>query len=81
MPSAIITSATGILGHEIIFELGRNPQKWPAVHALSRTTKEDYPSSVIYNHIDLTSSAQEMAKDFKNVKAEYVFFVAYLQKD
>lgn len=51
------------------------------MHALSRTTKEDYPSSVIYNHIDLTSSAQEMAKDFKNVKAEYVFFVAYLQKD
>ena len=34
--------------------------------ALSRTTKEDYPSSVIHNHIDLTSSAQEMAKDLKS---------------
>lgn len=51
------------------------------MHALSRSTKEDYPSSVIHNHIDLTSSAQEMAKDLKNVKAEYVFFAAYPQKD
>lgn len=73
MPSVIVTGATGILG--------RNPQKWPTMHALSRSTKEDYPSSVIHNHIDLTSSAQEMAKDLKNVKAEYIFFAAYPRKN
>ncbi|OCL14855.1 NAD(P)-binding protein [Glonium stellatum] len=81
MPSAIVTGATGILGREIVFELGRNPEQWPTVHALSRSKKEDYPSNIIHNHIDLTSSAEEMAKDLKNVKGEYVFFAAYLQKD
>ena len=45
------------------------------------TTKEDYPSSVIHNHINLASPAQEMAKDPKNVKAEYAFSAASLQKD
>lgn len=44
----------GILGREIVFEPGRNSQKWPTVHALSRSKKEDYPSNVIHNYIDLT---------------------------
>lgn len=81
IPSAIVTGVTGIFGREIVSGLGRNTQKWPTVHALSRSKKEDYPSGVIHNHIDLTSSAEEMAKSLKNVKAEYVFFAAYLQKD
>ncbi|KAF2175624.1 NAD(P)-binding protein [Zopfia rhizophila CBS 207.26] len=81
MPSAIVTGATGILGREIVFELSRYAQQWHTVHALSRSKKEDYPSNVIHNHIDLTSSADQMAKDLKNVKGEYIFFAAYLQKD
>jgi nucleoside-diphosphate-sugar epimerase len=51
------------------------------VHALSRSKKEDYPENVIHNHIDLTSSADEMSKDLQNVRGEYIFFAAYLQKD
>ncbi|KAH7137967.1 hypothetical protein B0J11DRAFT_422371 [Dendryphion nanum] len=81
MPSAIVTGATGILGREIIFELGRHAQQWPTVHALSRSKKEDYPENVIHSHIDLTLSAEDMAQELKNVRAEYVFFAAYLQKD
>jgi nucleoside-diphosphate-sugar epimerase len=71
----------GILGRQIVFELGRHAQQWPTVHALSRSKKDEYPENVIHNHIDLTSSGDEMAEDLKNVRAEYVFFAAYLQKD
>ncbi|EON65106.1 hypothetical protein W97_04342 [Coniosporium apollinis CBS 100218] len=81
MPSAIVTGATGILGREIVLELGKNPQQWPTVHALSRSKKDAYPDSVVHNHIDLTSSADDMAKQLENVKADYVFFAAYLQKE
>jgi len=71
----------GILGREIVFELSRNAQQWPTVHALSRSKKEDYPDNVVHNHVDLTSSADDMAKELTNVRGEYVFFAAYLQKD
>jgi len=81
MPSAIVTGATGILGREVVLELGRHPQQWPTVHALSRSKKEDYPENVVHNHIDLNADAEEMAKELKSVKAEYVFFAAYLQKE
>jgi hypothetical protein len=81
MPSAIVAGATGILGREIILELGRNLATWPTVHALSRSKKEDYPDSVIHNHVDLTNSADDIAKDLEKVSGDYLFFTAYLQKD
>ena len=81
MPSAIVTGATGILGREIVNELGQHPQQWPTVHALSRSKREKYPENVIHNHIDLNSSADGMTEDLQNVHGEYLFFAAYLQKD
>ncbi|OIW30715.1 NAD(P)-binding domain protein [Coniochaeta ligniaria NRRL 30616] len=81
MSSAIVTGATGILGREIVKQLGKDTQKWKTIHALSRSQKDEYPSNVVHNHIDLTGSVQEMAKDLKDVKAEYVFFAAYLKED
>jgi len=36
---------------------------------------------VVHNHIDLTSNAEEMAKELQNVRGEYLFFAAYLAKD
>lgn len=81
MPSAIVTGATGILGREIVFELGKHRQQWPTIHALSRSQKEDYPDTVIHNHIDLQSTPDEMAKDLQNVRGEYIFFAAYLAQD
>lgn len=71
----------GILGREIVLELGKNPQQWPTVHALSRSKKDTYPDNVVHNHIDLTADASEMAKELNDVNGEYVFFAAYLQKD
>lgn len=81
MPSAIVTGATGILGREIVFALGKDPQHWSTVYALSRSQKEEYPANVKHAHIDLTSSPQELAKQLDGVEAEYLFFAAYLQKD
>ncbi|KAJ4365803.1 hypothetical protein N0V83_008424 [Neocucurbitaria cava] len=81
MPSAIVTGATGILGREIVLELSKHRQQWPTIHALSRSKKENYPDNVIHNHIDLQSSAEDMATDLKNVRGEYIFFAAYLAQD
>ncbi|EMD96809.1 hypothetical protein COCC4DRAFT_142056 [Bipolaris maydis ATCC 48331] len=81
MPSAIVTGATGILGREIVFELGQHRAQWPTVHALSRSKKEDYPDTVIHSHIDLQSDPDTMANDLKNVRGEYIFFAAYLAQD
>lgn len=81
MASAIVLGATGINGREIVKELGRNPDQWKTVHALSRSKKDDYASNVVHHHINLLDSADDMAKDLKDVEGEYVFFAAYLQKE
>lgn len=62
-------------------ELAKNKQQWPTVYALSRSKKDDYPENVKHQHIDLTSSAEDMAKELKHVDAEIIFFAAYLAQD
>ncbi|KAF9869944.1 nad dependent epimerase dehydratase family protein [Colletotrichum karsti] len=81
MASAIVTGATGILGREIVSRLGRHPDQWKTVYAISRSKKDDYPANVKHSFIDLTGSAGEMTKNLQGIEAEYVFFSAYLQKD
>ncbi|KAK4039732.1 NAD(P)-binding domain protein [Parachaetomium inaequale] len=81
MSSAIVVGATGILGREIVKQLSQSPEKWNTVYALSRSKKDEFPSNVVHKHIDLLSSADQMATDLQGVEAEYIFFVAYLQKD
>lgn len=71
MPSAIVTGATGILGREIVHALGKDPRQWQTVHALSRSQKENYPSNVKHDTIDLTNDAKGMAKQLEGVEAEY----------
>ncbi|KAK4234203.1 hypothetical protein C8A03DRAFT_18850 [Achaetomium macrosporum] len=81
MASAIVVGATGILGREIVKQLSQSPEKWKRIYALSRSKKDEHPSNVVHSHIDLLSSADQMAKDLQGVEAEYIFFAAYLQKD
>jgi lipopolysaccharide biosynthesis protein len=71
----------GILGREIIAALGKDPEQWQTVHALSRSKKDVCPKNVVHNHIDLTATVEEMKKQLKDVNGEYLFFAAYLQKD
>ncbi|KAK4454715.1 nad dependent epimerase dehydratase [Podospora aff. communis PSN243] len=81
MASAIVVGATGILGREIVKEMGKEPGKWKTVHALSRSQKDEYPSNVVHDYIDLMNSAKDMANNLKDVKADYVFFAAYFQQE
>jgi hypothetical protein len=71
----------GILGREIVKELGNDQQTWNRVYALSRSKTDKCASNVVHKHIDLTSGTKGMAGDLRDVQAEYIFFTAYLQKD
>lgn len=62
----------GILGREIVHALGKDPKQWQIVHALSRSQKEDYPSNVKHDTVNLTQNAKEMAKQLEGVEAEYL---------
>lgn len=48
---------------------------------MSRSKKDEYPSNVSHKHLDLTGTSDDIAQDLKGIKAEYVFFAAYLAKD
>ncbi len=61
--------------------LGKDSKQWETVHVLSRSQKEEHPFNVTHDTIDLTGDAKEIAKQLKDVEAEYVFFATYLQKD
>ncbi|KAM0317622.1 hypothetical protein ACHAPQ_010935 [Fusarium lateritium] len=80
MATAIVVGATGILGREIVRQLSQDTKKWSKVYALSRSQKEDFPSNVEHRHIDLTGSADDLAKDLQGIRADYVFFGAYLEQ-
>lgn len=80
MPTAIVAGATGILGRAIVQELGKRSD-WTQIHALSRSKKEQYPEPVKHTHIDLTSSADDIAQQLSDVQADYLFFAAYLAAD
>ncbi|KAL2153816.1 hypothetical protein VTH82DRAFT_2491 [Thermothelomyces myriococcoides] len=77
----IHTWTESILGREIVKQLASNPEKWKTIYALSRSKKDEYPPNVVHKHIDLLSSADQMAQDLQGIEAEYIFFAAYLQKD
>lgn len=85
MPTAIITGATGILGREILQSLSSNPQTWTKVHALSHRNPPPETAkkpTIQHDRIDLLSPPETLAMQLKgsNVKGEYLFFCAYLQR-
>lgn len=45
---------------------------------MSRSKKESFPPRVRHSHLDLTGSAEDMAKEMKDINADFVFFAAYL---
>lgn len=80
MPTAVVVGATGILGREIVHELSKDRQQWPTIHALSRSKKEQFCETVVHHHIDLLSSADEMANDINSVQGSVVFYAGYMEK-
>lgn len=79
--SLCANSHKGILGREIVLALGKDQKQWSTIHAISRSQKEEYPSTVKHRHVDLTGDANSIANELKGVEAEYLFFAAYIQKD
>lgn len=71
----------GILGHEIVKELCGRPDEWSKIYTLSRSKKEDFGSRAQHVHVDLSTTAEDIAQELREIKADYVFFAAYLQMD
>ncbi|KAJ4318875.1 hypothetical protein N0V94_004205 [Neodidymelliopsis sp. IMI 364377] len=81
MSTAIVTGATGILGKEIVKALSQDEKQWNKIYALSRSKADQYPKHVEHAHLDLTGSANDMAKELSHIDADYIFFAAYLADD
>lgn len=60
--------------------LSQDSEHWKKVYALSRSKADQYPDHVEHSHLDLTGSAEDMAKELAYIDAEYLFFAAYLEK-
>ncbi|KAK6203804.1 hypothetical protein LQW54_008718 [Pestalotiopsis sp. IQ-011] len=82
--TAIITGANGISGHHMLRALGASPKRWSKIYCLSRRppyTPGGLPANAEHVAIDFLQSPEEIAAVLreKKVRADYVFFFAYLQ--
>jgi nucleoside-diphosphate-sugar epimerase len=82
--SAIVFGANGISGHHMLRVLSRHPERWSTIYSVSRRA-QSY-SYQVGNHVkhvaaDLLENPEKVAEKMKleGVKADYVFFFAYLQ--
>ncbi|PYI36134.1 NAD(P)-binding protein [Aspergillus indologenus CBS 114.80] len=80
MPSAIVTGATGITGSAIVHHLCKDNQ-YAKIYSLSRSNPGYASPKVQHATLDLQSSAEDMARSLQGVRADYVFFCAYLARD
>jgi aspartate-semialdehyde dehydrogenase len=79
MPSAMVFGSTGILGRQIVKELERSPQQWESVYTFSRSQTEEHIGNVVHSHIDLSASSQQIALQLKNVRADCLFYAAFVE--
>lgn len=62
--------------------LAENPKRWSNIYALSRRPPTgEWPSHVQHIAMDFLTSPGQLADQLKthNIKADYVFFFAYIQ--
>jgi N-acetyl-gamma-glutamylphosphate reductase len=79
MPSAMVFGATGILGRQIVKELEGAPQQWQTIYSFSRSQKEEPARNVVHNFVDLSTSSQEIALQLKNIRADCLFYAAFVE--
>ncbi|KAI0009515.1 hypothetical protein F4779DRAFT_617551 [Xylariaceae sp. FL0662B] len=80
--TAIVTGATGISGTYMLRVLCKDPKRWKKIYALSsRPPYLDLPSHVEPITMDFLQDPKTLAQQIrdKGVKADYVFFFAYIQ--
>lgn len=75
------TAFESVLGREIVNQLGRDPQQWKNIHALSWSKKGEVTSNVQQLHINLNANADMIAQRLRGIGAEYIFFVVYLAQN
>ncbi|GFF53302.1 uncharacterized protein C757.02c [Aspergillus lentulus] len=80
MPSAIVTGATGITGNAIVRLLCEDT-RFEKIYSLSRRNLGGENAKIQHATVDLCGSAEDMARNLKDISAEYVFFCAYLPQD
>ncbi|KAF2493321.1 NAD(P)-binding protein [Lophium mytilinum] len=82
--TAIITGANGISGYHMLRVLAQDPDRWTKIYCLSRRPPAipgGLPSNAEHIALDLLKKPEEIAEALKakGVKADYVFFFAYIQ--
>lgn len=75
-----LTLVTGITGSAIVRHLLKDSQ-YKQIYTLSRSQKGEDDGKIKHAHIDLQSSAEDMAKDLSGVAGDVIFFCAYLARD
>lgn len=88
--TAILCGPSGISGFYALRVLLKSPARWSRVYAVSRSPlpkemlnllTEDEQSRLTHISVDLFTSGKQIADAFvaANVKADYVFFYAYME--
>ena len=80
--TAVITGANGISGAYMTRVLGEAPERWSKIYCLSRRPPAiEMPKNAEFIQSDLLKDSKEIGAllKAKGVKADYVFFYAYLQ--
>ncbi|PYI04655.1 NAD(P)-binding protein [Aspergillus sclerotiicarbonarius CBS 121057] len=77
MPTAIVTSATGITGSAVVQHLLKD-SSYTTIYTLSRSQPGIQDARVKHACLDLQASAEEMAKTLSGISADFIYFCAYL---
>ncbi|PWY93022.1 hypothetical protein BO94DRAFT_487499 [Aspergillus sclerotioniger CBS 115572] len=81
-PTAIVCGANGISGDHMLRVLCESPKRWTKIFALSRRPpNKQWPSHVEHVSMDFLNPPTQLAAQMneQNIKADYVFFFAYVQ--
>jgi nucleoside-diphosphate-sugar epimerase len=79
--TALVFGATGITGAYIMKALATSPERWTKIYAVSRRPPTNLPANAQHVAADLLAEPEEVAEKLNaaGVKADYVFFAAYIQ--
>ncbi|KAF3391200.1 hypothetical protein DPV78_010939 [Talaromyces pinophilus] len=80
--TAIVAGANGISGDYMLQVLCESPERWTKIYALSRRPpNKNWPAHVKHISVDFLDSPEKIAEQLRlhEVKADYIFFFAYIQ--
>jgi hypothetical protein len=75
----MVFGSTGILGRQIVKELVRSPQQWQPIYTFSRSQEEEHARNAVHKFVDLSTSSQEIALQLKEIRADCLFYAAFVE--